>query len=286
MKTKIILGTVQFGLNYGINNSIGKPSEDKVFEILDAAIEQNIQYLDTAPAYGNAIDLIGLYHQQSRNVFKVLSKFKNIKEGEIYDLTRYSLDKLGIANFEVYSYHSFDNYLNYPHITDELLLLKEKGLIKKIGISIYTNNELEKVLLDKKIDVIQLPFNLLDNQNDRGKYLKQAKPNNKEIHTRSAFLQGLLLMNEASIPENLMALKPYIKEIKSFCDREKISMQSLALSYAIYNEQIDQVLLGVDTKDQLMHNLDSIKNTKHAFEYINQNIYVNEKELLNPVNWQ
>lgn len=285
MKSKLILGTAQFGLKYGINNSKGKPSEKEVFEVLDVATEQNIHSLDTANAYGDAIELIGSYHNKRNHRFKILSKFKNAKEGELQDLTQNSLDKLQVPNFEVYSYHSFENYIKHPYLRDELLTLKNKGLINKIGISVYTNKELQQVMLDKTIDVIQLPYNLLDNQNSRGIYLEQAKPYNKEIHIRSVFLQGLLFMDERSIPEKLISLKPYLRKINSFCKCETITLQALALSYALYNEHIDHVLIGVDNKEQLMKNIESIKDLKNAFDYINQHINVKEKELLNPVNW-
>jgi len=283
---KLILGTVQFGLNYGINNSSGKPSENEVFEILDMASEENIELLDTADAYGNAIEQIGLYHQQRKNRFKILSKFKEVKAGELFDHARNSLNKLHITHFEVYSYHSFVDYLNYPYLKDELQSLKDKKLIKKIGISVYSNAELQQVITDKDIDVIQLPYNLLDNHNIHGLYIDQAKHNNKEIHTRSVFLQGLLFMNEEAIPQKLISLKPYIQKIRSYCKNESINLQSLALSYAIYNKHIDYVLIGIDTKDQLLKNIESVANLKNAFDYINQNINVKETELLNPVNWK
>lgn len=283
---KLVLGTVQFGLKYGINNSEGKPTEKDVFEILDLASELDIETLETANAYGNAIELIGLYHQHKNNLFKILSKFKNVKAGKLYDLTQHSLDKLHIPYFDVYSYHSFDNYIKNTYLADELLSLKSKGIIKKIGISVYSNNELKLVIGDNAIDVIQLPYNLLDNQNRRGIYLELAKPNHKEIHVRSVFLQGLFFMNEESIPEKLVPLKPYLREIHSFCIKEAITIQSLALSYAVYNKQIDRVLIGVDNKVQLLKNIESLADLKNAFDSINQLICVNEKELLNPVIWK
>lgn len=283
---KLILGTVQFGQKYGINNSEGKPTEKDVFEILDVASEQNIETLETANAYGESIELIGLYHQQKKQLFKILSKFRNVKAGELYDLAQHSLNKLHIPNFEVYSYHSFADYLQHPYLADELLSLKSKGIIKKIGISIYSNEELSQVISDQSIDVIQLPYNLLDNQNRRGAFLEQAKSNHKEIHVRSVFLQGLFFMNEELFPEKLVPLKPYIREIKSFCEKEAITIQSLALSYAVFNQQIDCVLIGVDSVAQLLKNIESLTDLNNAFNYIDQHINVKEKELLNPVNWK
>jgi aryl-alcohol dehydrogenase-like predicted oxidoreductase len=93
-------------------------------------------------------------------------------------------------------------------------------------------------------------------------------------------------MDESSFPEKLAPLKTYIQKIKAYCKNESINLFTLALSYAVYNEHIDNVLVGVDTKEQLLQNIESIINLKYAFNYINQHIHVTETELLNPVNWK
>jgi uncharacterized protein len=286
VKNKIILGTVQFGLNYGINNSAGKPSEMEVFSILDIASQYGINCLDTADAYGDSIFVIGHYHQKTNNKFKILSKFKNVNQGELMQIAKKSLDSLNVSQFEVYSYHSYNDYLNNQSVINDLLELKAIGLVKKIGISVYTNTEFMKVIDDKNIDVIQLPFNILDNQNLRGSLIEKAKQNGKEIHVRSIFLQGLFFMDFNRFPEKLLPLKPYIKSIKEFSNFESVSIQSLALSYAIFNDNIDNVLIGVDNSTQLLNNIDSIQNNTKVFEYINNTIFVKETELLNPVNWK
>jgi aryl-alcohol dehydrogenase-like predicted oxidoreductase len=217
MNNKLILGTVQFGLNYGINNLTGQPSEQEVFNILDEAYLQGIQSLDTADAYGNAINIIGNYHLKRNNTFKILSKFNGIEKGELKQNAKKTLEKLHIPAFEVYSYHSFSSYSDRPYLMDELLLLKQLGLIKKIGISIYTNDELQYVINDGFIDVIQLPFNLLDNQNIRGNLIDHAKQKEKEIHIRSVYLQGLFFMDKDSLPERLLSLKPYLQSLYDYC---------------------------------------------------------------------
>lgn len=286
MNNKLILGTVQFGLNYGINNLTGQPSEQEVFSIFDEAYIQGIQFLDTADAYGNAINIIGNYHLRGNNTFKILSKFNCIEKGKLGQSAKESLEKTHIPAFEVYSYHSFSSYSERPYLMDELLLLKQQGLIKKIGISIYTNDELQHVINDDFIDVIQLPFNLLDNQNIRGNFIDQAKQKEKEIHIRSVYLQGLFFMDTDSLPERLLSLKPYLQSLHDYCKKESITMETLALSYALYNRNIDQVLIGVDTKEQLIKNLNASKDIPHALDFINQQIQVKETELLNPVNWK
>jgi uncharacterized protein len=283
---KIILGTVQFGLNYGINNTVGKPSENEAFEVLDVANENGICFLDTADAYGDSISLIGRYHRTRNNQFKILSKFKNVKQGELIQIVNDSLSKLNILQFEVYSYHSFDDYSNNKSVINDLIELKSSGLIKKIGISVYTNVEFETVIEDSSIDVIQLPYNILDNNNLRGLLIERAKQNGKEIHIRSVFLQGLFFMGFQRFPEKLLPLKKYLQTINDFCNKESITMQSLALSYAILNKNIDYVLIGVDNGSQLKKNMESIQYSPEILDFINNSVFVKETELLNPVNWK
>ncbi len=284
MNNKLILGTVQFGLNYGINNTMGKPSEKVAFEVLDAAFEKGIECLDTADAYGDAIQVIGKYHQKNKNKFKILSKFKGAKSGELKDRAIKSLTTLGIDFFEVYSYHSFNDFLENPQAELELLDLKKLNLIRKIGVSVYTNIEFDKAIESENIDVIQIPYNILDNHNIRGALIERAKKKGKEIHTRSVFLQGLFFMKD--VPQKLLPLEKYLLQIKKFCNTESLSIQELALNYALFNPDISNVLIGVDNKEQLLNNLTAIERNNKAFDFINEKININEVELLNPVNWK
>lgn len=284
MTNKLILGTVQFGLNYGINNKSGKTSEQEAFDVLDTACENRIEYLDTADAYGDAIQVLGKYQINSKNRFKILSKFKGIKAGELRNHAIKALDLLGISSFEVYSYHSFNDYIQNPATVTELSDLKNANLIYKTGISVYSNQEFEKVIDEELIDVIQIPYNILDNMNTRGALIEKARQKGKEIHCRSVFLQGLFFMNE--LPIQLKPLESYLSKIKEFCNFESISIQELALSYTLFNNDIKNVLIGVDNKEQLLNNLKAIKQNDKAFDFINKNIAVKETELLNPVNWK
>ncbi len=286
MINKLVLGTVQFGLNYGINNSNGMPSEDEVFKILDTAYDNGIYNLDTADAYGNAISVICKYHRSRHHKFNLFSKFKSVKYGEFERVVNASLEKLDIERFEVYSYHSFKDYSDDKNIIEDLINLKKKGLVNKIGISVYTNYELEIVVQDNFIDVIQLPFNLLDNQNLRGNLVSMARRNGKEVHARSVFLQGLFFKDFNTFPNKLTPLISYLKKISDYSLDEHITMESLALSYVLFNENINNILIGIDNMNQLENNLKSIIKNPAAFDFINDNIFVKETELLNPVNWQ
>ncbi len=288
MKTvdKIILGTVQFGLKYGINNLSGKPNQVEINKILDTAYFNGIRYLDTAEAYGNAIDIIGLYHNSSNNRFKMLSKFKKVNSDKLYDNAKSSLHALMVPNYDTYSYHSFEEYSEFKELKQQLLKLQADKIINRIGISVYSNEQFNEAIDDKDINVIQIPFNILDNENLRHELLIKAKDNNKEIHVRSVFLQGLFFMNVDNLPEKLKPLRKYLLKINEFCKENSTNIDSLALNYVLQNKYIDKVLIGVDNHNQLISNINSINECNDYASFINESINVNEKDLLNPVNWK
>jgi len=217
MNSKLILGTVQFGLNYGINNIVGKPSKKNIKSILDSAYNNGIQLLDTAEAYGDSQNKIGEYHNNSTNKFNVITKFSSNAEGfslNIIERVHNNLKILDVDKLYCYMFHSFDDFENhFENYRKELRLLKKNGIIDNIGVSVYTNNELESVLKFDEISLVQLPFNLLDNDNKRGDILKKAKVKGIEIHTRSVFLQGLFFKKISELGDKIKPLEPYLRSL-------------------------------------------------------------------------
>lgn len=283
----IILGTVQFGLDYGINNLSGKPGEQSIFEILEYAHSLGIHTLDTAEAYGNAVDMIGSFHRQTGSHFAINTKFTGQSVTAIEVELESNIHKLGITQVETYFYHTFSKYKANPQLADGLQKMKEAKLFKQVGISVYSNNELETAINDPGIDVIQLPFNLLDNFSQRDQYFQLAKEKQKRIQVRSVFLQGLFFIDIDKLPVKLLPLRPYLQELKSIVDKNGISMEALCLQYANQQSFVDEIVFGVDTKQQLMNNIESL-HTKVSPEIYKQidSIHMKETELLYPYNWQ
>ena len=261
-KNKLILGTVQFGLDYGINNPDGKLKFLEVKRILDYAFENGIFFLDTALSYGNAHQVIGEYHKISDNVFKIITKYnteifnkgKSFLEYNIFE----TLKALRVESLECVMFHSFEAYINCPdELFNYLVYLKERKLIKYLGVSLYTNDEMKLVIDEKKIDLIQIPYNLLDNYVLRGNLINIAKSRNIIIHTRSVFLQGLFTLDENALPPYLSEFKPIISKIKKIC-KSDYSIPDLALNYVNNTLEIDQIVIGVNNIYQLIQNLNSI----------------------------
>ena len=177
--SKIALGTVQFGLDYGRHNNAVKPNYNEVKSIFDYAYNNNITLLDTAEAHGNSHEIIGNYHENSDNKFQVTTKYCSTRldlPKNISDRINHHLKILNVSNLYCYMFHNHDDFKNYFNLFKlELLVLKNRGIIKKIGVSLHSNHNINDVLENKEIDLIQLPYNLLDNKSKREKVFLKAK---------------------------------------------------------------------------------------------------------------
>ena len=291
MNSKLILGTVQFGLRYGINNTIGKLTEDQVFELLETAYDLGVRTLDTAEAYGNAHSVISNFHKQSKKRFNIISKYSSSNFDYSIDLVeriQVHCSNFNVNYLEGYMFHSYNDFKmninNNPNVLDNI---KNSGLVKKIGVSAYSNNEIEDLLNFKNINLIQLPFNLFDNEYQRKEILEKAKKRNVEIHTRSVFLQGLFFKDINTLTNCLLPLKNNLSELSLILKNNNISIESLALNYPLNKTYIDKVLIGVDSLEQLKNNIKATENDfdKSIYEKIDC-IQIKNTKLLNPSNWK
>ena len=286
-KNKLILGTVQFGLDYGINNSQGKPTKEKVFQILNYAYEKGVRYLDTAELYGNAHDLIGEFHRiNPTKKFQIITKFSHDFVDSLENKINKYLDQLNTNILNAILFHSFESYINHKEQLENIAKFKNKSF-KYIGVSVYTNEQMNEVIDDINIDIIQMPFNLFDNLNLRGELLIKAKEKNKIIHTRSAFLQGLFFMKKDNSNSIRIKLEKELDLIEAISLKSSISIGSIALNYCLLQPNIDGVLIGVDSLEQLKENIAFLKH-KISDKYFHQinSIRICNVELLNPSTWK
>lgn len=283
--SKIVLGTVQFGTNYGINNTSGQVMPDEVVKILKFAAENGIRTLDTSSAYGTSEQVLGDALRQTGLQFNIVSKYPKGNVG-VRDTFQKSLCNLGVKSLYGYLVHHFEFYQENPEIFDDMYHLKEEGLIQKIGFSLYNPQQLQ-FLLDRKVqfDIIQFPYNIFDRQFDP--WLKELKDLGVEVHTRSAFLQGLFFKDVTAIEGKLSPLCPYLEQLHGYCQQLGISVEQLAFGYVLSNTAIDGALIGVDNCQQLKRNYDvsCCSLDKADIEFI-KSIDIKEKYLLNPINWK
>ncbi|MFN4762608.1 aldo/keto reductase [Gillisia sp. Q332] len=285
---KIILGTVQMGLPYGISNSSGKISLENSIKILEYAFESGIEILDSAEAYGDAHHVIGAFHKKHPTEnFKIITKLPHQTDVNIDEKVDGYLNDLKVDQLHALLFHSFSSYKVNIDNFDVLRKLKSDKKVKYLGVSVYTNEEIEEVILNDEIDIIQLPFNLFDNNRLRGEILKRAKAKGKIIHTRSALLQGLFFKDINDQKEIVQKLKDELILLSDISKKDNASISELALSYCLSQNIIDNVLIGIDSIKQLKDNIKSVnyKIRPGTIDKINS-IKIKNKDLLNPSLWK
>lgn len=282
---KIVLGTVQFGVDYGINNSAGKPSVQNVFDIIDHAYESGISELDTADAYGNAQEVLKDYLSQSKNNVVIMSKFTRTPNVSFTESFNRSLERLGVNKLEGYYFHRFKDFLEFNEF-EHVKSLKSQGKMKILAVSLYDLEELKVAAKHPEVDLIQLPFNVFDRSEEKIKWLKIAKENNKLIYVRSVFLQGLFFMDVERLPAKLQAMKNNLLQLKKLAAEESLSIEELCLNYVYHQNYIDKMIIGVDSVDQLEKNIKSIQGSfSKALESSIEAIKIDRPELTNPSSW-
>lgn len=261
---QLCLGTVQFGMDYGINNISGQPSEEEVFKILDLAVGCGIEVFDTAAAYGNAEELLGRYRsarQIEQGKFKVVSKLcqgniegaDNVEE-KLFDEVHGSLERLRAQKLHGYLLHKAECIYDQAMVAG-LHKIKQNGLVENIGISIYNVSEGEAAIESGIIDFVQMPYNVFDHRGDSTGFLKRAKEKGITTFTRSAFLQGLFMMEYGSIPKCLEKAKHYLCEFEDLLKEFHLEKINALLNFPANNPYIDYVVIGVDNARQLQEHV-------------------------------
>ncbi len=276
------------GLDYGINNSFGKISIEESHQILLKAFSSGINTLDTAEAYGNAHQIVGEFHKNHPDYkFDIVTKVPHTIDANSIEIkVKEYIEDLEVNYLDVLMFHSFDSFINNPKAIDVLVDLKRKGYINNIGVSVYTNDQMEYLLNEDSISVVQLPFNLLDNITIRGNLIAKLKAKGKIIHTRSVFLQGLFFKNLNDQNKIVQKLHSELQILRQTALQSSCSMEELALSYCIQQKNIDNVIIGVDSINHLEANLNASSYTivEESMKRINT-IKVKDLDLLNPSLW-
>jgi len=281
---KLALGTAQFGLPYGIANNAGKVSQSEVAKILTRARESGIDLLDTAIAYGDSETSLGAVGVDG---FKVVTKLPAEIDSDI-DMwvaqhLNASLRRLGVDAVYGLLLHRSEQLLG-PHgwtLANALLKLKAEGLVSKIGVSIYAPEELDAVTRICAIDMVQAPFNLFDQRLMTSGWLTRLHDAGIEVHVRSAFLQGLLLMPRHHVPEKFLPWSALFDRWHLWlADGHSTAVQA-CLAF-VSHPMIDRVVVGIDSLVQLNEILHASATTP-AVEL--PDLACNDTNLINPSKW-
>lgn len=287
-KHKFILGCAQLGMNYGINNSIGRPDlieVEKMFTLLKA---DGYLCVDTADAYGESQEVMSRFLS---NNYKVNSKFifEN-QENSIRKVLLKTLGQLRQDKLHTYSFHRFSDFKSYTNY-GEIEKLKSDGLIEKIGVSIYEDDEFSEAISTPWVDTIQIPLNVFDRSSRKMELLKKAKTNEKTIHVRSVYLQGLFFKSVESLSGNLIQLKEPLLNFQKIVQDSRLTTSQLALQFIFDQEEIDGIVVGADNFNHLQENINLFKKIqnsqleKNVLEQI-LSIPIPNPSLLNPGRWK
>ncbi len=261
---ELVLGTANFGLEYGVANENGKLSAINSTQILQEASKLGINKIDTAVGYGDAENVIG-NNFIAKMQFKVTTKLPAsvfLQPGKILQSVKKSLETSRQDSYFAVLLHetSFLENSRNKKIKKELLTLKELGLTSHLGVSVYTEDE---VIRSKKFfpefDFFQIPENVCDRSKYNSKNLQKLADLGDIFFVRSIFLQGVLLMNPNKLPQALHNTKETIQQLHQYCDLRNISVLDLCMKYVQSIPWASGIVFGVDSLEQLRKICESYK---------------------------
>lgn len=284
---RIALGTVQFGLPYGIANQTGQVARSEARAMLDLAAAKGISTLDTAIAYGDSETCLGESGIQN---FDVITKLPAMP-ASIADIgawvreqVGFSLRRLGLNRVQGLLLHRPADLLEKEGrlLWREMEALRDSGVVGKIGVSVYSPAELDDVCGRFKVDLVQAPFNLVDRRLSTSGWLDRMKSVGIEVHTRSAFLQGLLLMPASELPHEFWQWNTLFDRWYQWLSCTSLSALQACLAFPLGFPQIDRVVVGADSLLQL-EEITELTNSTSG--YVLPDLGSDDEMLVNPARW-
>ena len=261
---RLILGTAQWGSCYGVSNTEGITPDGEIKNILKKALTSGISLLDTAPDYGEAESKIGDNNAQD---FKVISKISNLSK---YPTSKDKIDALrssfqrSASNLNRKWLHGllFHNAADITNDTQGLVLrevnkLKNNGSVKKIGVSVYTGEQIDSVLDMFLPDIVQLPFNILDQRLLHSGHLKKLNDLGVEVHARSIFLQGLFHIPIEKLPKFFKPIEHLLIDVHLAAINQKMSINQASITFVRDQPFVSKILVGIES---LLHLNDALSD--------------------------
>ena len=287
--SKLCIGTAQFGSNYGIANKNGIVKISEIKKIKKYALSNGIRTIDTAQAYGEGekrLNKIGIDEFITLSKLPVTIPGRKSKKWGLENIKK-SLKILNKKFFHAVFVHN-TNYLydkKGGEIYKGLVTAQKNGLVKNIGVSTYTIEEIKLIIKNfKKFNIIMLPYNIIDRRPLKSKIFEKLNKLNIEVHTRSVFLQGLLLLNKKEMPKKFYKWSKVFNSLEMVSKKFRLSRYEICLRYVLSNPFIDKVLIGTDNFSQLkkLVNISKKGNIKIKNKDIKPS---NDINLLNPSKW-
>jgi len=284
---KIALGTVQFGLSYGIANNNGKVTDLEARNILSYAKKYKVDTIDTAITYGTSEQCLGAIGMSNYYVITKLPEipdsYGNLKEW-VESHVKSSLNNLRVSTLSGLLLHRPMQLLD----TDKkdlwpiLLQLKADGVVNKIGFSIYSPSELDRLWSLFKPDLVQAPYNIFDRRLETSGWLDRMHKEGAEVHIRSIFLQGLLLMEKKNRPEKFNKWLELWNRWDDWLRESNATPTQATVAFALSDHRISKVVIGVDNLDQFK---EIISASQSSIDTFFDNREFEDTKLLDPSKW-
>lgn len=262
---KLGLGTAQFGGDYGIASDGGEVSDDTIAEMLSMAREAGITTLDTAIAYKKVEERLG---QHDLEGFNIVTKFSVPTD----DWTRFrperlleqSLKSLSVDRVDAVLIHNAEalSTVTLSKALELMAPLLKHGRCRRIGVSLYDPGRLADIAKKFPIKIAQLPFNAFDQRLIKGDTLDMCLEYGIEIHARSLFLQGLLIMDEGRIPPYFQKWGGNLKAWRQWNRKQGFQSLQGAISLASGHRGIGRLIVGADNPEQLSAILETAADPK------------------------
>lgn len=280
----IVIGTANFSMEYGLKNQKKKLSIKKKEKIIKFLKKNKLTFFDTSQEYADCENYLGNCNLKKNIITKVLFKKKIITKEYVKCLVDSSLKKLKEKKLYALLFHNPKDLAGERGKKIFKLLKAEKklGKIKKIGISINKPGDIKIFHNKYPIDLIQIPINVFDQRLIESGILKKLKKNNIEIHARSIFLQGSLLMKINNLPSYFNKFKKHFIKWEKFIKDNNLKKIEACINF-IKQFNIDKIVIGIDNKNQL-DQIMKIKNYSHKLNF--DDLSVNDLKLIFPKYWK
>jgi len=281
-------------MNYGIANSSGQPGQEDIDQIVSYAIENGIRFFDTAQAYGNSESVIGISLEKlnQKNSVQIVSKLSpDLQECSadiIVKSVKSSVQKLNVKSLHGFLVHRAEALYSESYSLT-VQMLKDEGLINKSGVSVYTPGEAITALDNPLVEILQIPFNILDRRWIDEGVLEKAEQKNVQLFFRSIFLQGLIFLNNYELKKReLNWAIPYLEQFNKLVSTTSLTAMELSFNILSNIPGDNIIIIGVENLAQLQKNImciEEVEQDKTVTTTWWSSIPVFPEKLLNPTLW-
>lgn len=280
------VGTAQFGLDYGVSNKGGRTPGEEAGRILSRAYEAGLRVIDTAADYGVSEETLGTAAKDWSGWRVVTKTARPGGAPQVEPSLRASLRRLRLGSVDGLLAHHAEDLLGAAGsgVYSELRRLKEQGLVRRIGSSVYTGDQIDALLSRYELDLVQVPFSVLDQRLISGGHLRRLKDRGIEIHARSVFLQGALLMAPQDLPPALAAARAHLERYRRRLAELRLSPVEAALGFALSIPEIDVAVCGMESLAQL-EELVRAASRRADFQALAE-FALDDARIVNPALWR